>query len=51
MIPTLFFYELVLVALAWLCLMRWWLWPHDPATRRAQSNSQIPRHHATKASH
>ena len=33
MIPTLFFYELVLVALAWLCLMRWWLWPHDPATR------------------
>ena len=33
MIPTLFFYELVLVALAWLCLRRWWLWPHDPATR------------------
>jgi hypothetical protein len=33
MIPTLFFYELVLIALAWLFLMLCWLWPNDPATR------------------
>jgi hypothetical protein len=30
MIPTLFFYELVLVALVWLFLMLCWLWPNDP---------------------
>src|SRR5882672_7361681 len=29
MIPTLFFYELVLVALVWLFLMLYWLWPND----------------------
>jgi transposase-like protein len=33
MIPTLFFYELGLVALVWLFLMLYWLWPNDPATR------------------
>src|SRR5512132_661250 len=33
MIPTLFFYELVLVALVWLFLMLCWLWPNDPAAR------------------
>jgi IS1 family transposase len=29
MIPTLFFYELMLVALVWLFLMLYWLWPND----------------------
>jgi hypothetical protein len=33
MVPTLFFYEIVLVALAWLFLMLYWLWPNDPTTR------------------
>src|SRR5215813_5794203 len=29
MVPTLFFYELVLIALVWLFLMLYWLWPND----------------------
>src|SRR5262245_2840223 len=33
MIPTLFFYELVLVALVWVFLMLYWLGPNDPAAR------------------
>jgi hypothetical protein len=32
MIPTLFFYQLVLIALVWLCLMCHWMWPSAPAT-------------------
>ena len=32
MVPTLFFYQLVLVALVWLCVMLHWAWPSDPAT-------------------
>jgi IS1 family transposase len=31
MVPDLFFYQLVLVALVWLCLMLQWAWPSDPA--------------------
>ena len=31
MVPTLFFYQLVLVALVWLCVMLHWAWPSDPA--------------------
>jgi hypothetical protein len=31
MVSTLFFYQLVLVALAWLCVMLHWTWPSDPA--------------------
>jgi hypothetical protein len=27
MVPTLFFYQLVLVALVWLCVMLQWAWP------------------------
>ena len=30
MISHLFFYQLVLVALVWLCLMLHWMWPSDP---------------------
>jgi len=32
MVSHLFFYQLVLVALVWLCLMLQWAWPSDPAT-------------------
>jgi IS1 family transposase len=31
MVPGLFFYQLVLIALVWLCLMLHWMWPSDPA--------------------
>src|SRR6266571_4776041 len=31
MVPDLFFYQLVLVALVWLCVMLQWAWPSDPA--------------------
>jgi hypothetical protein len=29
MVPTLFFYQLMLIALLWLCLMLHWVWPSD----------------------
>src|SRR4029450_2756030 len=32
MVPTLFFYQLVLVALVWLCVMLHWAWPSGCAT-------------------
>jgi hypothetical protein len=32
MVSHLFFYQLVLVALVWLCVMLQWVWPSDPAT-------------------
>jgi hypothetical protein len=32
MVPNLFFYQLVLVALVWLCVMLHWAWPSDCAT-------------------
>jgi IS1 family transposase len=32
MVPTLFFYQLVLIALVWLCLMCHGMWPSAPAT-------------------
>ena len=31
MVSHLFFYQLVLVALVWLCVMLHWAWPSDPA--------------------
>jgi IS1 family transposase len=30
MVSPLFFYQLVLIALVWLCLLLYWLGPHDP---------------------
>ncbi len=30
MVSDLFFYQLVLVALVWLCVMLQWAWPSDP---------------------
>src|SRR6266571_2595297 len=32
LVSHLFFYQLVLVALVWLCLMLQWAWPSDPTT-------------------
>src|SRR5690242_12475429 len=32
MVSPLFFYQLTLIALAWLCLMLHWMWPSDAAT-------------------
>jgi len=32
MVSHLFFYQLVLIALVWLCLMLHWAWPSDRAT-------------------
>src|SRR5712691_10684956 len=32
MVSALFLYQLVLVALVWLCVMLHWAWPSDPAT-------------------
>jgi hypothetical protein len=38
MVPALFFYQLVLVALAWLCVMLHWAWPRAPIpTAKAQA--------------
>ena len=34
MIANLVFYQLVLIALVWLCLMLPWLWPSEPAAAR-----------------
>jgi hypothetical protein len=34
MVPTLFFYELGLIALVLVFLMLYWLWPNDSAARR-----------------
>ena len=31
MVSHLFFYQLVLVAMVWLCLMLHWAWPSDHA--------------------
>jgi len=30
MVSHLFFYQLVLIALVWLCVMLQWAWPSDP---------------------
>jgi transposase-like protein len=45
MIPTLFFYAFLLVALVWLFLMLYWLWPNNPDARfQAIPTPQLPRH-------
>ena len=43
MVPTLFFYQLVLVALVWLCVMLQWAWPSDPATCPLPSEPTPPK--------
>ena len=52
MVPDLFFYQLVLVALMWLCLMLHWVWPSDhaaacpttpPSTLPSRKRSREPK--------
>ena len=43
MVSHLFFYQLVLIALVWLCLMLQWAWPSDPAAAGAHTpTAQAP---------
>ena len=48
MVSHLFFYQLVLVALVWLCLMLHWAWPSDPAAAcptTPELPSPVPKRH------
>jgi IS1 family transposase len=42
MVPTLFFYQLVLVALVWLCVMLQWAWPSGCATAPLTPSQPTP---------
>src|SRR6266705_3251096 len=42
MVSALFFYQLVLVALVWLCVMLHWAWPSDPATACPTTREPTP---------
>src|SRR5215468_3614700 len=42
MVPALFFYQLVLVALLWLFLMLQWAWPSDRVTKPSTPPSPTP---------
>src|SRR5882672_6322129 len=43
MVPALFFYQLTLIALVWLCLMLQWAWPSDPAVCPTTPEPPPPR--------
>src|SRR5256884_214405 len=45
MVPNLFFYQVVLVALVWLCLMLQWAWPSDCATAQLTPSQPTPPRH------
>ncbi len=48
MVSHLFFYQLVLVALVWLCVMLHWAWPSDPAAAcptTPEPPCPLPKHH------
>ena len=45
MVSHLFFYQLVLVALVWLCVMLHVLWPSDPATCPTTLPPPLPKRH------
>ncbi len=45
MVSPLFFYQLVLVALVWLCVMLHVLWPSDPATCPTTLPPPLPKRH------
>ncbi len=48
MVSHLFFYQLVLVALVWLCVMLHWAWPSDPAAvcpMTPEPPGPLPKHH------
>jgi IS1 family transposase len=42
MVSNLFFYQLMLIALVWLCLMLHGLWPSEPAAERLTTAPPIP---------
>jgi hypothetical protein len=42
MVSPLFFYQLVLVTLVWLCVMLHWAWPSDPATACPTTREPTP---------
>jgi hypothetical protein len=42
MVSHLFFYQLVLIALVWLCLMLQWAWPSAPAAVRPTAPEPPP---------
>ena len=43
MVSTLFYYQLVLVALVWLCLILHWAWPSDTAVCPTTPEPPPPR--------
>src|SRR5215471_3578770 len=43
MVSPLFYYQLALIALVWLCLMLHWTWPSDPATCPPPSEPTPPK--------
>jgi hypothetical protein len=48
MVPDLFFYQLVLIALVWLCVMLQWAWPSDPAAAcppTPEPTPPVPKRH------
>src|SRR5882724_11493855 len=48
MVSQLFFYQLVLVALVWLCLMLQWAWPSDPTAvcpTAPEPTPPVPKRH------
>ena len=47
MVPDLFFPQLVLIALVWLCLMLHWTWPSDPPRVRPtpEPTPSVPKRH------
>src|SRR5947208_3250411 len=46
MVSHLFFYQLVLIALVWLCLMLHWAWPSDRAIAQPTPPQPAPPRHA-----
>src|SRR5215813_9283058 len=48
MVSHLFYYQLVLIALVWLCVMLHWAWPSDPVTvypMIPEPPAPRPKHH------
>src|SRR6266481_2355909 len=47
MVSHLFFYQLTLIALVWLCVMLQWAWPSDPATwpPTPEPTPPVPKRH------
>jgi hypothetical protein len=42
MVSHLFFYQLVLIALVWLCAMLQWMWPSAPAAACSTTPEPLP---------